>query len=142
MELEGSLPCSQEPTLSQLNPVHTLILHFLKIHFNIILSYMPRFPKWFLTFRFSYQNVFTFLPHVCHMTRPSHLPRFHRRHNIRRRVQTTNLLMMRISPSSSYLLALRSNILLSTLFSNTIGYMLFFRETKFHTHMKATSKKL
>jgi hypothetical protein len=42
MELEGSLPCSQEPAiipvLSQMNPVHTLPLYFCKISFNILPS--------------------------------------------------------------------------------------------------------
>jgi hypothetical protein len=43
MDPKGSLPCSQEPTTSaeQINTVHTL-LSFLKNHFNIILSSMPR----------------------------------------------------------------------------------------------------
>jgi hypothetical protein len=45
MELEGLLPCSQEhntdPFLSQINPVHTLITYSFKLHFNIILLYMP-----------------------------------------------------------------------------------------------------
>jgi hypothetical protein len=46
MELEGSLPCSH----SLLNPVHTLTPHFYQSLFNIILPFMPRFPKWSLLF--------------------------------------------------------------------------------------------
>jgi hypothetical protein len=44
------------PILSQLNPVHNSTSHFLKIHFNIIHSYMPVSPQWFLSLRFPQQN--------------------------------------------------------------------------------------
>ena len=57
------------PILNQINPVHKPTLHFLKIHFNIILPSMPGSYKWFLFFMFSYQNpVYTpTLPHTCYM---------------------------------------------------------------------------
>jgi hypothetical protein len=44
------------PVLSQLDPVHTSISHFLKIHLNIILLSKPGFPKWSLYFRFPHQQ--------------------------------------------------------------------------------------
>ena len=58
---KGSLPCSQKPiTFSgpepKKKPVHALKHHFLKIHFNIILSYTPPSPKLSLTFTFPYHN--------------------------------------------------------------------------------------
>jgi len=56
-ESKHSLPHSQELTLdyilSQLDPVHALKPYFFKIHFNIILLSMLKFPKWFLSLRFS-----------------------------------------------------------------------------------------
>jgi hypothetical protein len=40
MELEGSLPCSQEPStrpiMGQINPIHTIPSYLSKIHFNIV----------------------------------------------------------------------------------------------------------
>ena len=44
------------PILSQLDPVHTPISHFLKITLNIILLSMPGSPKWALSLRFHHQN--------------------------------------------------------------------------------------
>ena len=64
--------------LNQLDPVHTLTSHFLKIHLNIILRSTPGFPKWSLSFRFPYQNpVYASpLPHTRYMPRSSHSSRF------------------------------------------------------------------
>jgi hypothetical protein len=44
------------PVLSQLDRVHTLISHFLKIRLNIILPSTPGSPKSSLSFRFPQQN--------------------------------------------------------------------------------------
>jgi len=62
------------PILRQVDPVHTPIFHFLKIHFNIILPSTSGSYKWSLSLRFPHQNpVYTSpLPHTYYIPRPSH----------------------------------------------------------------------
>jgi hypothetical protein len=49
IELEGTLPCSQEPatgpTLNLMNSLHTFPRYFPKIHSNIIFPPMHMFPN-------------------------------------------------------------------------------------------------
>jgi hypothetical protein len=59
-------------TLSQPNPFHTPISHFMKINSNIILPFTPGSPQWSLSLRFLHQNPShtSLLSHPHYMTRP------------------------------------------------------------------------
>jgi hypothetical protein len=57
-----------------MNPNHICTPYFPKIHFNIILTPVPRSLQWYLPFRFSYKNVVC-IPHlsyVGYLPCPSH----------------------------------------------------------------------
>jgi len=69
----------QVPILSQMNPAHTILRYFYKIHSNITLPSTPRSSEWALPFRFFDQNcvyIFTSFTH------PSYLPWFCTPNNI------------------------------------------------------------
>jgi hypothetical protein len=128
MEPEGSLPHSQVPAtclypLSQPNLVHNPTSHFLKIHLNIIFPSATRSPQWSLSLRFPHQNPIhaSLLPHPRYMPRPYNSSRFYHTHNFGWGVQIMNLLIRNVlhSPVTSSLLG--PNILLNTLFSNTLS---------------------
>ena len=111
------------PILSHNDQVHALKSHFLKIHLNIILPSMPGSSKWSLSLSFPHQNpVYTStLPHMCYMPHPAHSFWFDRSNNIGWGVQIIKLLICSFLhfPVTSSLFS--SNILLSTLFSNTLS---------------------
>ena len=69
--------------LTQIDPVHILTSHFLKIRLNIVPSTSGS-SKWSLSLRFPHQNpVYTFvLLHTCYMPLPSHSSRFYYPNNI------------------------------------------------------------
>jgi len=127
MELEGSLPHSQVPANCRyLEPVRSSpcpTSHILKIHINIILPPAPGFPKWSLSIRSPHQNlVYTSpLPHTCYMPRLTHSPRIDHPNKIGWAVQIIKFLIMQFSPFPVISSLLGSNILLKTLFSNTLS---------------------
>lgn len=64
----------QAPVLRNMNAVHILSPYILKIHFNIILLFMPRCSTWFLPSWFSDQNFVNIL--ISSISCPSYPPRY------------------------------------------------------------------
>ena len=123
MEPEGSLPHSQVPATcpypkpARSSPFPHILL---PARFILILSSHLRLG---LSLRFPHQNPeYTCpSPHTRYMPRPSHSSRFYHLNNIGWRVQIIKFLIMQFSPLTCYLVLLGPNILLSTLFSNTLS---------------------
>ena len=113
------------PILGQLNPVHIPTSHLLEIHHNIIHPSTPMSPQWSLSLRFPHQDPThpPLLTHTRHMPSPSHSSRFIIRTILgeQYRLFSSSLCSLLHSPVTSSLLG--PNILLSTLFSNTINFL-------------------
>ena len=105
--------------LGQPNPVHIPTSHLLEIHPNIIHPSTPRSPQWSPSLRFPHQN--PLLTRTCHMPNPSHSSRFYHPHDIGwgYRSFISSLCSLLHSPVTSSLLG--PNILLNTMFSNTLS---------------------
>ena len=108
--------------MTQINLVHAPY-HFLKIHFSIILKSRLRFSKWSLSLRFPTKILYTSLLYPIHTTYPTHFPLldFITRIIFDEKYRSLssslcNFLHSPVTPSLLY-----PNILLSTLFSNTVG---------------------
>jgi len=127
MESGGSIPHSQVPA-SQLHLVHTPTSHFLKIHLNIILPFTPGSSKWSLTPRFPHKTLHIPLLSPIRATRPAHLILldFITRKIFSEQYRSSSLPLCSFlhSPVTSSLLDL--NILLNTVFSNTLSLSLSF----------------
>ena len=115
--------CPPPVPISKLDPVHILTSHFLKIYINITFPSTPGSPMWSLSLRFSHQNPVyaSLLPHTRYMPRPSHSYWFYHLYYIGWGVQIIKFLLCSFlySPLTSSLLG--PNVLLNTLFSNTLS---------------------
>ena len=125
MEHEDSLPYSQKPppvpVMSQINLVHTPTSKFLKIYLNIILPSTPESSKWSLSLRFPHQKPLYASAHTRYMPRPSHSSLFYNPNKIGWAVKTIKFFNMYFSPLPVTSSLLGQNILITTLFSNTLS---------------------
>ena len=85
--------CSPYPEPEQ--PLSCLPI-LLKIHFNIILPFMPGSSNWSVSISSPHQKLYAPLlsPHSCHMPNPSHSSWFDHPYNIWWGVQTIRFLVM------------------------------------------------
>jgi len=74
MEWVSSLPSSQQLLLypNPTKPSHALRSYFCKVHLNIIFPSRPVSFKWFLSFRFPYQNPLCIFFSPIRFTYPAH----------------------------------------------------------------------
>jgi len=143
MEHKNSLPHLQEPANcpspepDQSSPCPPS--HSLRIHFNIILPFTPGTSKWYLSPRFPHKNpTCTFLlPHTCYMLSPNYCSRFITRiifGDDYRSLSTSLCIFLHSCLTSSLL---DPNILLNTLFSNTLSLSSSLKESdKFRNLIK------
>ena len=144
MELEGSLPHTQQPaTRSYSEPYQCSPYppsYFLNMHFNIVLSSMPWSSKWSVSLRFPHQNPIRTSPltHTRYMPCPSH-SRFDHPNSIWWAFSSSTCSLLH-SPVTSSLVG--PNTLLSSLFSDTFSLGSSFNVTDQVSHPYKTTGKI
>ena len=131
------------PILGQPNPVHIPTSNLLEIRPNTIHPSSPRSPQWSLSLRFPHQDPIRPLSSPTHATCPAHLILldFITRTILGEdyRSFSSSLCYLLHSPVTSSLLG--SNILLNTIFSNSLSFLSpSVSATKLHTHTKQQAK--
>ena len=130
--------------MGQLNPVHIPTSYLLEIHPNIIHPSAPRPPQWSLSLRLPKQDPKhpLLLTHYAPHAQP--ISFFSILSSALYRVRSTDHLDPRYAISSippSYLVPPRSNILLNTIFSNTLSFLSSLNVSNQVSHSyKATGK--
>ena len=129
--------------LGQPSPFHIPTSHLLEIHPNIIHPSTPRSPQWSLSLRFPHQDPIHPLSSPTRATCPAHLILldFITRTILDEvyRSFSSSLYNLLHSPVTSSLLG--PNILLNTIFSNTLSFLSsLIVSDKFHTHTKQQAK--
>ena len=132
------------PILGQPNPVHITTSHLLEIHPNIIHPSTPRSPQWSLSLRFPHQHPIRppLLPHTRHMPCPPHYSRFYHPHNIGEEYRSLSSSLCSLLHSSVTSSLLGPNILLNTIFSNTLSFLSSLNASDQASHTYKTTGKI
>ena len=130
--------------LRRLCPVHTPTSHFLEIHLNITLPSTPGSPKWSISLRLSHQNpVYTSpLTHTRYMLRPSHSSPFITRTIFGEQYKSLSSSLCSFLHSRVISSLLDPNILLNTLFSDTLSLHPSFNVSDQVSHPYRTTNKI
>jgi len=111
--------------LSQPNPVHTSTSHLLEIHHNIIYPSPPRSPQWSPSLRLPHQDPIAPLSSPICATCPTHLILldFITRTILGEKYKSFNSPLRSLLHSHVTSSLLGPNILLNTIFSNTLSFL-------------------
>ena len=111
------------PILSKIDPVSTLTFHYLKIHLNIIVPSTPGSPRWSLSLSFppKFCIRLSSLPYALHAQPHPILLDFINRTILSEECRSLNSSLCCVLHSLVTSSLFGSNILLNTLFSNTLS---------------------